>query len=397
MASQAPVRTVVSAASEPPLAVDSTEGSIPHYLSRYYISGVVKRAPSGAKVYVWAILITYLPMLIAALFSPLPLASRNQTVYLPFLLDWNVAFMFLVSFPTLVALTVTDQHVLAMALDQVQNDGILVVPAGRRASVSSEWMRKFRLINIRAQLLGILTGIAVATGNYIAYRPASIHFWIAENGKLLPVGVAMLWSIFLFYALLPLYFFRSLWISFFLKDVVGKAQLHMLPFHPDRSGGLRPVGHLGVRNQYALSVFGINVVLLVTITKRYIGLSPWLYGLIVAAAVTYVLLGPFVFLGPLLPFRSGMLHTKNELMSEVAKRLRVELDHLRGKLPSEPITKDDEELIGRLRKIGEVIEELPVWPFDAATLRKFLTAYVLPLLGTAGYQLLKSALPSLLK
>jgi len=61
-------------------------------------------------------------------------------------------------------------------------------------------------------------------------------------------------------------------------------------------------------------------------------------------------------------------------------------------LPSGPIYEKDEKLVERLRKIGAVIDELPVWPFDASTLRKFLTAYVIPLIGGVGYPILKAIL-----
>ena len=38
-------------------------------------------------------------------------------------------------------------------------------------------------------------------------------------------------------------------------------------------------------------------------------------------------------------------------------------------------------MVDRLRKLGTVINELPVWPFDLGTLRQFLSAYVTPALG----------------
>jgi hypothetical protein len=122
-----------------------------------------------------------------------------------------------------------------------------------------------------------------------------------------------------------------------------------------------------------------------------------LYGLIVAAIVAYLLLGPLVFLGPLLPFRAGMLRTKSELMGEVAQRLRVELQRLRSQLKDGEITKQDEELIDRLRKVGAVIGELPVWPFDAGTLRKFLGAYVVPAASAVLYPLFHSLLDAAAK
>jgi hypothetical protein len=197
--------------------------------------------------------------------------------------------------------------------------------------------------------------------------------------------------------MIPIYVLRSIAISLFLKDLVAHTEIRMLPFHPDKCGGLRPVGQLGLRNQYSLTIFGLNVVVLAVVTILYLRVSPAIYGLIAAAVIGYVILGPLVFMGPLLPFRTGMLRTKAELMSEVAQRLRVELRRLRSQLPSGAITKEDEELIDRLRKIGALIDELPVWPFDAGTLRKFLAAYVIPMLSAVAYPLLRNVLAFLVR
>jgi hypothetical protein len=178
-----------------------------------------------------------------------------------------------------------------------------------------------------------------------------------------------------------IYICRSVAMTLFLNDVVGKAQLQMLPFHPDKCGGLRPVGRFGLRNQYLLTILGVNIAFLVIVTVRFLNAPPSLFGLVVGAGAVYALLGPMVFVGPLLSFRGAMVRTKTELSSEVAQRLRVELQRLRKELPAGQLSADDEELIDRLRKVGGVIDELPVWPFDAATVRHFLAAYGAPLAG----------------
>jgi hypothetical protein len=164
-----------------------------------------------------------------------------------------------------------------------------------------------------------------------------------------------------------------------------------LPFHPDKAGGLRPVGHLGLRNQYALSLFGVNVALLLLV-NQYLAKTDFLIGLTIAAIAGYLVVGPFVFVAALLPFRSAMQDNKARLMKTVALRMRFELDRVHAKLTKDdPITKDDEELVDRLRKISTVIDELPVWPFDAVTLRKFLTAYFVPI-ASAAYPIAKGVL-----
>jgi len=102
--------------------------------------------------------------------------------------------------------------------------------------------------------------------------------------------------------------------------------------------------------------------------------------LVIAAVIAYLILGPVVFIVPLLPFRSAMQANKSKLMSEVVHQLRKKLDERREELPSGMFSKEDEELIERLRKLCVVIDDLPVWPFDPSTVRKFLTAYVIPVI-----------------
>jgi hypothetical protein len=152
------------------------------------------------------------------------------------------------------------------------------------------------------------------------------------------------------------------------------------------------MGRLGLRNQYALTIVGVNVVLFVFVSATYLHQSDWLLGLIIAAIVGYLVLGPAVFVLPLLPFRTGMLDSKSRLMSEVAQRLRAQLEELRSRPVTAPVTKADEEMVDRLRKIGAVIDELPVWPFDAGTARKFLTAYVIPIAGASIWPVTKFVL-----
>lgn len=372
------------------MALDTTAGSIIHahfrYLDRVGLGGafVVPRA------YVGAVALTYLPLLLSALFSSPSIIFPSAGHRLPFLFDWNVSFMFLISFPCLVVLTVTDQYVLTRALRTVQSDGTVTILQAEEKLLAERWHRLFRMTNLAGQSLGVVIGMIVAYFNFIVYTPASVGFWIAHEGRLLPVGFVFLYCIFLFYALIPVYVLRNIAIAFLLKDIVTHAKLHLLPMHPDRCGGLQPVGRLGLRNQYALTILGLNLVLLVVVSRLYLDVPNSVNGLIVAAAIAYVILGPVVFTAPLLPFRNGMLRTKSQLMSEVAQRLRVELDRLRAQLASGAISKEDEELIERLRKIGAVIDELPVWPFDAGTLRSFLTAYVIPLVSAVSYPILRA-------
>jgi hypothetical protein len=74
-----------------------------------------------------------------------------------------------------------------------------------------------------------------------------------------------------------------------------------------------------------------------------------------------------------------MREEKYALMSGVGDRLRLEFQAMQKKLTVQVLDKDDLEAIERLKKLAEMLNEIPVWPFDARTLRRFSTAYLFPL------------------
>jgi hypothetical protein len=338
-----------------------------------------------------SVLATYVPLLVAAAVTLPSLTGLYGAVRLPFLRDWNVMFMFLVTMPALVAYLVNDQRVLTSALARTVREEILELSVSDAIALSADWKKRFQQVNVSAQAIAVVIGGVVAWVNYLLYSPAIVGYWMMDEGHLTGAGVVFLWGVFLFFALTAVYVVRSVAVTFLLRDLLKCSTIRMVPFHPDGSGGLRPVGAIGLNNQYLLSVYGLNVISLV-IVKRALIVPQGLWVLMIVAAVAYAIVGPIVFVAPLMQFRTGMMRAKSELMNEVAQRLRSELDRIRLKLRKDDITKSDEELIERLRKIGAVINDLPVWPFDAPTVRKFLTAYLAPLVGTFGFPLIKKAI-----
>ncbi len=323
----------------------TTSGSAVHHAFAVLDRLVFTGSFVSTKIYAVSVALTFVPLFALALCAPFSVVTPSPGHPLPFLRDLNILFMFLVSFPCLMILTINDQNILVQSLRAVQSDGTVTISERDRRSLNERWRKRFRIVNISGQLLGVAVGATIACVNYIAYSPAGVGFWIAQDGRLLPVGVVFLLCIFLFYALVPIYVLRSIAISLFLRDVVAHSELHMLPLHPDRSGGLRPVGEIGLRNQYGLTLIGFNVVLLIAVSHHYLTVPLPLEFLVAAAVAAYLCLGPVVFMAPLLPFRGGMLKNKRQLLGEVAQRIRRELDRLRLQLPSGSISKDDEELV----------------------------------------------------
>lgn len=323
---------------------------------------------------------TYLPLLIAASLGSEPLWHPVPPLRLPFLRDANIAFTFLVAFPTLILLLLTDDRQLRRSLNEVQEDEIITLAAPHVEKLDSTWYGTFRRLNLACQTAGLLLALGLAWLTCRVYFAPAVGFWIAPEGRLVPpVGYVYVGCLVALYTVILMYVARCIAVSFLLSDVVSRATIRMLPFHPDGCGGLSSVGRIGLRNQFTLSVLGLNIAILALMSLRVLSPGPSLWALIIAASAVYCILGPVVFIGPLLPFRKGMVRTKREWARDVVNLLRGELDELRPKIQRGEFTEGDEAVLARLQKLGSVIEELPVWPFDSRTLRRFATAYASPL------------------
>jgi hypothetical protein len=298
--------------------------------------------------------------------------------------DFSTLFIIFVSLPLLISYLLTDDAQLNRALSSVENEGVLIVDAEQFQAFQTEWALKFRRVNISAHLFGAVTASVVTAANFRTYVNPEIGFWISEGSTLLPEGWFFMMIVWTFYFVLTIYVFRSIASIVALHKLVSFSRIDIIPFHPDHCGGLGSMGKIGLRNQYLLSLFGINLVLLFYVSKNFLTMPPELYALIGAACVTYVILSPVVFVGPLLPFRDGMLKTKSEIMAEVANRLKAELVVTRDLLRENGMIGEQEKTIGKLKKIGKMVEELPVWPFDVFTIRKFITAYLVPVVSALG-------------
>ena len=358
------------------LTVDTSSNSILHRLSRRR----VPKPPHLAWVYLVVVAVTYVPLLLAVVLGRLPLWAWTDAGTLPFLRDFGLGYALLVSLPTLVLFLVSDEDLLNGALKEISRDGVIAISEKDATSLKTKWEGIFRRWNLVPQGLAITMGGLLGLATLRLYTAGDVNTWIAPGGHLHLASWIYLYCITLMYILVLLYVVRCILLARFLRAVVSVAPLRILPLHPDRCGGLRPVGRLGLRNQYILTVLGINLVLLLRVWIYSLGEAAPIGDVLIPGAAAYLILGPLIFISPLLPFRAGMQEAKRDWTHEVARVVRFELDRIRLQLSANQITKPDEESLDRLRKVGAAIDELPIWPFDPSTLRKFATAYVVPVL-----------------
>ena len=204
--------------------------------------------------------------------------------------------------PCLFVLLVSDQQAFERALINVERDGVLVMSEKARHQLAERWETSFLTINLVAQAVGLLAGLACMYLLWITVKQTPI--WQVNGGQLVIAGYLSLYCIFILYFAVLVYTLRVIGFSFLLRDIATYADLFILPLHPDRSGGLRPIGHLGLRNQYPLSVMSINIILTLSMVPIVFPSTP-IHSIptsvIISAVgmiVAYLILGPVVFLGP---------------------------------------------------------------------------------------------------
>jgi hypothetical protein len=287
-------------------------------------------------------------------------------------------FWFAISFPLLTVYAITDQFLLIEAVKKIARENILCVSLNNAENLVNSWKSHFEKFNITYQIIGIVIGLLAAYLNYIMWSNPKVGFWILKGTRFSITGWVYLYCVFLFFYTVIVYVLRICSESFFLRDVARSGEVRLEPFHPDGCGGLSPVGKIGLRHQYILTLIGINLLIFYFHNVKLLDKSLIINIVMITLIVGYVIIGPLVFFSPLIPFRKAMKSFKSNLINDFSSRLQEELDKVRTNLKGQSISKEDRELIEMLRNIIILFQELPVWPFDTRTIRKFVIAYLAP-------------------
>lgn len=372
-----------------PVSTDSlmvpvtTDGSVAHRLLRFD-----ERIVPRFVAYVLCALLPWGLMALTVVLGGEPWAHRTSAVSLPFWHDWNILFTFMVSVPSLFLLLASDQHMLARALQGVHRTGAVSLGAAGAQQWATDWRQRFERINRLTQRIAMAAALPLSLGTWGIYRWLHAGFWATPADGQFPLAAyAYIASIALLYWLIFVYVTRCIFLSRLLADLVRQAQVNIVPMHPDGCGGLQPVGRLGLRNQYTLSILGLNIVVLAAVSYGTFGRAV-LEAIVAPAVVIYLVLGPLVFIAPMLPFRDRMREARLARMNEVADLTRLEFDRLQ-QLATQGVraTAAELEVLLKLKDVGEAVRTLPVWPFDPRTMRSFATAYLAPLVVPAVSQL----------
>ncbi|MBI2302035.1 MAG: hypothetical protein HYU66_24285 [Armatimonadetes bacterium] len=341
---------------------------------------------SYAGTYVWAVLVTYGPiLLLTALFSGWALLPRPGSQRLYLLGDVNAWCIYFLTFPVALVLLRTDRSEIPARLARVIQNGALSCDAGVAESVKAEWEERFTRSNRLWTRWGLVMGL-VGAANNVAYilnnnpvdptaRFGAAVNWTGWGGRgtaagwyfcLTEIPMCLVWILFIG---------RFLTTSSFLSDVVGRCRVNPLALHPDRCAGLAPLGGLWFRYATMLAIVALNMVTQLSISFSS---SFFFYETCAQAALVLFVLPPVALL-PLVPFRRAMSLKREQVIEEVAVEYRRRFESVTvamkdGSAPS----REDVEALDQLRKLRGLAEEMPVWPIDVATARRGIGVHLAP-------------------
>jgi hypothetical protein len=142
------------------------------------------------------------------------------------------------------------------------------------------------------------------------------------------------------------------------------------PMHPDRAGGLLPLGQYALRSTYVIAAAGVVAALAeFSLYQRGIFFTFHYFHVVILA---YVFLAPLSFFAPLGTARHAMLDAKNELLLKISKQFNSDFSEAYRELEgAADELKASIDKVEQLQRIQVLTVAFPVWPFDVATLRRF--------------------------
>ena len=190
-------------------------------------------------------------------------------------------------------------------------------------------------------------------------------------------------SLFVYALCLVCYKLIVIVILFFSINNVSKNK-NMLPIifepiHPDGAGGLGEIGKICLLISIPFFAAGI-LIAAVIFNEVFITKSPN-YSLYFTQISSYLIGAVVVFMLPLYPFHSKMKARKEEALALLGKRFH-ELYQLYQQILRGEKRKFENSTLNKLDKtinLYNLAEQMPVWPFDAATLRRFFAVILSPI------------------
>jgi len=210
--------------------------------------------------------------------------------------------------------------------------------------------------------------VPVKESPIIMYNDIRVYFWSGITSHL---AYALL------YFVLVIILYKSILLIYFLRKLHKTFDFQVNPLHPDKSGGLKPLGDFCIAINYILFIFFLAIIAFYAFPQSEELNSVFYFGL-----PSYIFFATFLFVYPLWPVHDSMKEQKYEILGKLKEKLGPEywepLENLAEKDMYESLQTSG---ILKPERIYEIADIMRVWPFDVSGLLLFLAAASIPVLS----------------
>jgi len=272
----------------------------------------------------------------------------------------------------------------------------LFAELARREIVESEAHLQEVLVKCRKRLqnrwvsrICVVLSLVFAGWFALAFAPSSVFspYQSSPYPSWVTVHPAIVWVrspvIFVVFYALTMAIYDLAVIVIALNDLLRNQRIRVEPFNPDKAGGLGFIGRFSANLAYLIAVLGLLLsARMVQVPADLFDVRSYVF---VSGLAVYLLLAPLIFFLPLWTAHTGMVTYRNHLLTETATKLDSVLTQLRT------LRREDADLIetslNEFRQLDEVrvliTDQVPIWPFNTGSVRKFFGLTLSPLLPAA--------------
>ncbi len=161
----------------------------------------------------------------------------------------------------------------------------------------------------------------------------------------------------------------------FPKSMYRKNALRVIPLSPDKSGGLRPIGEIAL-------IF--NMIIVLPMFYVAVNVLYWGIAMVVLQLIIYCFFLCMTFFIPLSGSHDIMRRSKEQMLQRITREFNELYFKVYNKDSIGNLSKAQGrdlrrlEMLDRLSKSYEIVDRMPVWPFDLTILRNFLLSILVP-------------------
>ena len=325
-------------------------------------------------------LVAWLPLLVLSTIG----SSAGSVGRLSFLRDVEVHVRFLVALPVLIAAELLVHSRLRPVVRRFVERGLVSyqdLPRFDNAIESAVRLRNSMFAEALLLLFSYILGLWVWNSRV----GITTSTWYAMSGGRWHLTLAGFWYVFvsipiLQFILLRWYFRLFIWFRFLWH--VAKIELHLVPTHPDRCGGLAFLG----KSSYAFGpvLFAQGAMLAGVVASRvlYRGDNLQSFKLQIGGFVAFFVLA---LLGPLLMFTPQMARAKRKGLADYGLLAQRYVDRFEQKWVLEDLSEDllgtgDIQSLADLGNSYGMVRDMRPFPFGLDDISRLALATVAPLL-----------------